>query len=341
MTDTTDTDSSDSTEIKFMDEDSQSEETEIAVPNKPDKPDITDISAQTKQIIGTKTAIDYVFANVNSYQFKDWLECFPDKRVNIRTVLFNNQWNGFFDTISTKPYVNGINRILSEFVATNKVIVPCAELLFNAFNILSPRRIRLVLLGQDPYIGDEQINNKQIFQAMGCSFSVPYGFPKPPSLKNIYDNLLHFGHVQSIPESGCLATWIMQGCLLINSSFTTFLGRSNAHKQVWQEFTKDLISYLSQTLEHVVFLAWGKDAHMMMLNVDPTKHCIITSSHPSPYAFTNTYQGFEYGLNKKLLDRKKVTYPSFQSTNHFGKVNEYLKLHQQKEIVWDVIDVPI
>ena len=207
-------------------------------------------------------------------------------------------------------------------------------MIFNAFNILSPQNIKVVIIGQDPYFNINKINGKNIPQAMGCSFSVPLNYPKPPSLANIYKNLHNYGHVAEIPVTGNLSFWIIQGCLMINAAFTTIHGKANAHKDTWKEFTRDLIKYINSVCEKIVFMAWGKDAHMLCLNIDPTRHEIITSSHPSPFSAASEYSGLAYGLDIKM--RKQVTYPPFNQTDHFGLANEYLLSVGKTGIIWDL-----
>lgn len=293
----------------------------------------------TKSVKITKRPIiNYLFCDPNSYTFGNWKDVFPDNKIKLRNLVFNSRWNNFFDIVEKKSYFSNMEKILSGYLSKNTCpIYPLPELVFNSLNVIAPDRIKVVIIGQDPYINYENINGKDIPQAMGCSFSVPYNYPKPPSLTNIYQNLEDFGHVKKKPDGGCLAGWIMQGCLMLNASMTVFYKQSNSHKSVWQEFTKDLIKYINEKCDKVVFLAWGKDAHTLCLNVDPHKHCIITSSHPSPYAYTNSYTGFQYGLD--IVNRKSTTYPPFKSTDHFGRANEYLKNNGKKEIYWDLIDI--
>lgn len=283
-----------------------------------------------------RSLFEYVFIDGNDYNFKSWNECFPHKNVSLRSLLTNSAWNEFFDIIERKPYYKGIERILSGFLEdTKSTIVPFPELVFNTLNILSPDKIKVVIIGQDPYINSIKINGKHIPQAMGLSFSVPLNYPKPPSLNNIYENLHHFKHIPEIPKGGCLAAWALQGCFMINAALTTFYSKSAAHRDVWKNFTNDLMCYINDKCENVVFLAWGKDAHMLCLNIDPTRHHIITSSHPSPLAYDKTYSGYEYGKNK--TNRKQVTYPAFKSTDFFGKMNNYLVTNGKKEIFLDLI----
>jgi len=182
----------------------------------------------------------YLFAVVQTYDFKSWTECFPNNQVMLRSLVFKPCWNDFFNIVMSKPYYNGMERILSKHLEKNEeTIVPHAELVFNALNVMPINKIKVVFIGQDPYYGFTKINNKNIPQAMGLCFSVPLGFPKPPSLKNIYENLLEYHHIQSIPESGCLSSWVVQGCLMLNAALTTFFGKAGTHRQIWESFTKD------------------------------------------------------------------------------------------------------
>ena len=264
---------------------------------------------------------------------------FPDKKVNLRSLIFNPAWYEFFDMIEKKPYYKRMEEIFSEYLVKNKyAIIPYPELVFNAMNILSPNKIKCVFIGQDPYPTVNKINGRWIPEAMGCCFSVPLGYPKPKSLENIYKNLLDFRHIKEIPSTGCLAGWILQGCLMINASLTTFAGKKNAHKNVWKNFTNDLLAYINSKCNNVVFVVWGKDAHLLCLNIDPMKHHIITSSHPSPLGFDKTFSGFIYGaLNPSK--RKNVVYKPFKTIDHFGGINEYLRSVNKGEIMWDLFDV--
>jgi uracil-DNA glycosylase len=284
-----------------------------------------------------KPLTDYIFADANNYSFKSWKQCFPDNKVTLRSLIFNPDWNDFFDIVEKKPYFKGMERIFCDYLEKGKeTILPYAELTFNSFNILSPHQIKVLVIGQDPYVNVNKINDKTIPQAMGFSFSVPKNYPKPPSLQNIYKNLLDFGHIRKLPDSGCLSYWVTQGCFLINASFTTFYGKMNAHKNVWKDFTDDLMKYINAKLEKVVYLVWGAFAHRLCLNIDPYRHHIITSSHPSPMAYENTFTGFIYGKVKNPRDRKPVTYSSFKATDHFGRTNIYLKSVGKSEILWDL-----
>jgi len=297
------------------------------------------ILSYVEPVIGDRPTIEYILPDANNYSYKTWSRCFPDKKVVLRALVFNPAWNEFFSTIERKSYYKKMEKILSDFMEkSNETILPHAELVFNALNILSPEKISVFLIGQDPYPGANKINNKLIPQATGLCFSTPLNYPKPDSLKNIYGNLKMFGHIKKIPDSGCLSAWAIQGCFMINATLTTYYTKKNVHKSVWKSFTDDLIAYINNSCKNVVFLVWGKDAHIMCKYVDPYKHHIITSSHPSPLGFSKTFNGYSYGPLKNEKDRKEVTYPPFFTTDHFGRVNNYLKSVGKKEIVWDLID---
>lgn len=290
-----------------------------------------------KPIIGSRKLTDYIFANVSTYNFKSWKECFPTNKIKLRSLIFNPKWNHFFDIIENKPYFKRMEEILSDILVKNKqTMVPHAELVFNSFNILSPFQIKAVFIGQDPYTDIKKINKMDIPQAMGFSFSVPFGYPKPPSLSNIYSNMIDFNHLKSMPTTGCLSYWIIQGCFMINAALTTFFGVKNAHSTIWKSFTEDLLNYLNNEFEDLIFVVWGKPAHLLCQSIDPKKHRIITSSHPSPMSFTNTFTGTSYGTFKNPRDKKIITYPSFKSVDHFGKINDFLP--KGKKILWDLLD---
>jgi len=274
--------------------------------------------------------LDYLLINTNNYTFKTWEEYFPDGQVKLDSLCINEDWNEFF--VIAKKYQPDVEEKLTKYLVKKRQIVPYPELIFNSLNVLSPKKIKVVILGQDPYINKEQFNGIDIPQAMGFSFSVPYGYPAcPPSLYNIYSNLLDFKHLKERPKEGCLMGWAMQGCLMINSSLTTLLKLSNAHSTIWPKFTKHLLKYINEECKNVVFLAWGKPAHGLCANIDHKQHKVIYSSHPSPFSCANTVGGW--------INCASVTHPSFKETDHFGQANEYLISVKKSPILWDVIDI--
>jgi uracil-DNA glycosylase len=271
---------------------------------------------ETKLIIKEyKPKIMSFFINCNKYGYKNWNTFYANKKVSMLTLVHNTDWHPFFEYIQTKPYFARIEQFLQENMNKGQ-IVPYPELLFLAFNLLSPNKIKVVIIGQDPYPG--VYNN--IPNAMGACFSVPYNCGVPVSLVNIFKNMKKFGHIKNIPEQGCLTQWILQGVFLLNASLTTFVGQSNVHKDIWKPFTDDVITYITEQNNKLLFLVWGASAHYMCLNVNPSKHNIITSSHPSNLGNTKTFKGKKYGDTKTV-----VNYPPFNDVDHFGMANKFLK----------------
>jgi uracil-DNA glycosylase len=323
-------------EIKFMDEEGDLDDEEKGEDTEEIEatPEIT--FEGNMKLVDIRPYTQYIFPSVTTYDFQPWDKFYPDMKVDLTQLVFNTKWYEFFDLVYQKKYFGKIEQILSKVIEKKHTILPYPELVFNALNILSPAKIKVVIIGQDPYFNTNLIGIKSIPQAMGCSFSVPRGYPKPPSLTNIYKNLFDHHHITSIPTTGNLSYWLLQGCLMINAAFTTIQGKANAHKDTWKEFTQDLIKYINSACDNVVFMAWGKDAHTLCLNIDPTKHHIITSSHPSPYSYSSEYNGWAYGLDVK--NRKQVKYPPFKDTDHFGEANSYLQSIGKSGIIWDLFE---
>jgi len=159
-------------------------------------------------------------------------------------------------------------------------------------------------------------------QAMGLSFSVPYNFAIPSSLQNIYKNLQKYGHIRKIPNHGNLSFWATQGCLLLNTSLTVYEGadNKNCHQSIWTKFTDNIIKYISDTNDYVVFVLWGAHAMSKCKFIDLDKHDAIISSHPS-------------GLS---ADKPLSNYSSFNTYDHFGQINKLLQKHNKKPIIWQL-----
>lgn len=184
------------------------------------------------------------------------------------------------------------------------VCYPPGRLIFNAFNLCPFDKVKVVLIGQDPY--------HEPGQAMGLCFSVNEGIPFPPSLQNI------FKEIQSdlgkpIPASGNLIRWVNQGVFLLNATLTVREHQAGSHQgKGWEEFTDAAIKALAEQREHIVFMLWGSYAQKKGAFIDRNKHLVLTSAHPSPLS---VYRGF-FG-NK-----------------HFSKANEYLVAHGETPIDW-------
>jgi uracil-DNA glycosylase len=282
---------------------------------------------EANKIILTKSMsrpfLSYIFVNLQYYNFTSWNDFFPDHKVDFYKMLFNPTWNDFFSNPKITKPLSQVEKSLTALMKSspNKKIVPPPELVFNSFNIVDLSKIKVVILGQDPYQNDKW--------AMGFSFSIPFGVKTTTSLDNIYKNLMKYGHIKEKPMSGCLAGWVLQGCFMLNASLTTFVNDSNAHRKIWFDFSKQLISQLNDSCTNCVFIAWGADAFKMCDQIDRTKHHVIASSHPSGKSYNKTMTGFHNG--------KATTYPSFESADHFGLANKYLRENDKGEICWDLL----
>jgi len=186
----------------------------------------------------------------------------------------------------------------------NKVIYPRSEDIFNAFNSTHLNKVRVVILGQDPYHGPGQ--------AHGLSFSIDSDKTLPPSLKNILKEL-HSDIGEHSITSGNLQSWADQGVLLLNSVLTVQHQSPASHsKKGWEEFTDTVIKTISTKNEHVVFILWGAYAQKKSDLIDNAKHLIITSSHPSPFS----------------------AHKGFFGSKPFSQANKYLKKYKKKLIQW-------
>lgn len=182
-------------------------------------------------------------------------------------------WKQYLEGEFTKPYFTQLTEsVRNEY--RNGLCFPPGKLVFNAFNLCPFDKVKVVILGQDPY--HEQ------GQAMGLSFSVPEGIMLPPSLQNIYKEIQNdLG--KPIPTSGDLTRWAKQGVLLLNATLTVRAHIANSHQTLgWQNFTDAAIAALSNHREHVVFMLWGGFARSKKRLIDVNRHCIIESVHPSP-----------------------------------------------------------
>ena len=182
---------------------------------------------------------------------------------------------------------------------------PPGSLIFNAFDKCPFDKVKVVILGQDPYHG--------LGQANGLCFSVPAGITFPPSLQNIFKEIKNDLNYP-IPKSGNLQHWASQGVFLLNATLTVRAHQAGSHqKKGWETFTDRVIQYLSQEKEGIVFLLWGGFARQKVKFINSQKHMVITSGHPSPLSAN---RGFWFG-NK-----------------HFSQCNDYLKGRGVTQIQW-------
>lgn len=198
--------------------------------------------------------------------------------------------------------------LLTDFVRKSyqqNVVYPPAGKIFEAFNRTPFDKVKVVILGQDPYHGPNQ--------AHGLCFSVQEGIQPPPSLVNIYKELSEEYHLDFTSRSGDLSHWADQGVLLLNATLTVQAGQAGSHQgKGWETFTDAAIQALSTQREHLVFLLWGSYAQAKGRIIDRNRHLVLEAPHPSPLS---AYRGF-FGCN------------------HFVRTNQYLTENGQSPIIW-------
>ena len=191
-------------------------------------------------------------------------------------VKIEQSWKDALAGEFEKPYFASLVRFLHHEKAAGKKIFPPGSQIFKAFELTPLDKLKVVILGQDPYHGPGQ--------AHGLSFSVPAGIPAPPSLKNIFKEI---ENDLGIRMSGYpnLEKWASQGVLLLNAVLTVQAGAAASHSKVgWEEFTDAVIRYISDNCEGVVFLLWGNFARGKSALIDRTRHHVLEAAHPSPLA---------------------------------------------------------
>lgn len=220
-------------------------------------------------------------------------------------VKIEASWKAVLKDEFEQPYFKSLATFLRKEKAAGKVIYPPGPLIFNAFNTTPFDKVKVVILGQDPY--------KNKGEAMGLSFSVPKETRTPPSLRRIYKEL-HNDVGCTIPNHGDLTKWAEQGVFLLNATLTLEARQSNSHAKIgWQDFTDAVIRKLSAEREHLVFILWGGFAKKKKSLIDASKHLVLESPHPSPF-----------------------TRDAFFGHHHFSKTNAFLKEKGLEEIDWQI-----
>ncbi len=198
-------------------------------------------------------------------------------------VKINEEWKEALKQEFDQPYFETLAMHLRIEKTSGKVIYPPGSLIFNAFSRTPLSKVKVVILGQDPYHGQGQ--------AMGLSFSVPKQIPIPPSLQNIYKELQSDIGV-AIPQHGDLSSWADRGVLLLNAALTVRANEANSHAGLgWHSFTDAVIRTISSRRQHVVFMLWGKFAQQKRELIDLTKHKVLQAAHPSPLSAHNGFFG--------------------------------------------------
>lgn len=220
-------------------------------------------------------------------------------------VNIEQSWKDLLrNDFDTKNFHNLVS-FLKEERLTHK-IYPIGSQIFAAFELTPVKKVKVVILGQDPYHGPGQ--------AHGLCFSVPEGVKSPPSLVNIFKELKSDLSIPISPH-GNLNKWANQGVLLLNAMLTVRANLAGSHqKKGWEEFTDEVMRKISHSNDHLVFMLWGKYAQAKAELIDERKHLVLKAAHPSPFS---AYNGF-FGCR------------------HFSKTNEYLERHGIKPIDWDL-----
>jgi len=217
--------------------------------------------------------------------------------------LIEQEWLNVLRPEFAKPYFNELKSFLLEEKKLYRVYPP-GNRIFAAFDYAPFSKVKVVILGQDPYHGDGQ--------AHGLCFSVPDGIPFPPSLVNIYKELTTDLGIP-MPKSGNLEKWAKQGVLLLNATFTVRANQAGSHQRHgWENFTDEVIRQLSARHSGLVFILWGSYAQAKEALIDTTKHFVLKAVHPSPLS---VYRGF-FGCR------------------HFSKTNELLVKAGKEPVDW-------
>lgn len=219
-------------------------------------------------------------------------------------VRINPSWQQHIGAEFDKPYFANLASFVKQEYATTTCYPP-GQLIFNAFNLCPFDKVKVVIIGQDPY--------HEPMQAQGLSFSVADGVALPPSLQNIFKEINNdLG--KPMPQSGDLTRWARQGVLLLNATLTVRAHQAASHQRHgWEQFSDAVISTLSSQCDHLVFILWGGYARSKASLIDRSRHMVLESVHPSPLSAN---RGGWFG------------------NHHFSKCNAYLREHGIQEIDW-------
>lgn len=222
-------------------------------------------------------------------------------------VKIEESWKEVLKDEFAKPYFEQIVFFLKTERMAGKTIYPPGPLIFNAFQQTPFDKVKVVIIGQDPYHGPGQ--------AHGLCFSVQDNVPPPPSLVNIYKEIQSDIGIIMDFKKGNLTHWARQGILLLNASLTVRANEANSHSKIgWTTFTDAVIQKVVEQKSGVVFLLWGKFAQEKQMLIDETKHHVLKAAHPSPLSAHNGFFGCK----------------------HFSKTNDYLIKQGQDPIDWKI-----
>ena len=209
-------------------------------------------------------------------------------------------WLNLLESEFSKKYMSDIKTFLYSEYSNNKIIYPSKSLIFNAFNLCDFEKVKVIILGQDPYHGPDQ--------AHGLSFSVRKNIPFPPSLKNIIKELENDIGVKFQQNDGNLSKWAKQGVFLLNTTLTVEKSKPLSHSKIgWELFTDKVIELLSEKKQNLVFILWGKHAQAKNQLIDNSKHLVISSTHPSPLSAHRGFFGSKpFSQTNKFLISKNI-----------------------------------
>lgn len=218
-------------------------------------------------------------------------------------VQIEQSWKERLAPQFEEPYFKELTDFIKEEYKSNTVYPPGANI-FKAFDLCPLDKVKVVIIGQDPYHNPGQ--------AMGLSFSVPEGVKTPPSLQNIYKEIEDDLGIKP-NESGDLTRWAKQGVLLLNAMLTVQKNSAGSHqKKGWEEFTDSVIQTLNDEKENIVFMLWGRYAKNKGAVIDEDKHYVLEAAHPSPFSARSGFFG----------------------SKHFSKCNKFLILNDKTPIEW-------
>ncbi|KAJ1903162.1 uracil DNA glycosylase [Coemansia sp. IMI 209127] len=233
----------------------------------------------------------------------------PELKLEYETI--DASWLVHLEPEFSKPYFVQLKKFLREQEAQGKTIFPAPRDVYSWSRYAPLDKVRVVILGQDPYHGPGQ--------AHGLAFSVRPQVRTPPSLLNMYKALaLDYPGEFTKPSHGFLRGWAEQGVLLLNASLTVECHKANAHAgHGWEQFTDRVVALVNERNEHVVFMLWGAYAQKKGATLDKTRHCVLTTVHPSPLSASR----------------------GFFEAAHFRRANEYLEAHGRDPIDWTHLPV--
>ena len=227
----------------------------------------------------------------------------------MRDIRLESTWKSRLEKEFDADYMKNLSIFLRAEKAAGKIMYPPGNEIFNAFALTPFNKVKVVIIGQDPYHGPGQ--------AHGLSFSVRNKVPKPPSLQNIYKEL-HADLGITPPPHGNLENWAKAGVLLLNSCLTVIDGKPTTHYgRGWEKFTDAVIDQLNKHRKHLVFILWGRKAQQKGAKVDSKRHLVLSSAHPSPLSAHNGFFG----------------------SAPFSQANTYLAQHGLEPVNWDLANV--